>query len=191
MSEADLARPRLAEFDEISLLEVDDCGRWLRSEIFAADRLGDAVARLYERYAELLPDGPERERAAATARSVAAMASQPDHAAPRSRVRARHRGRGPSGARDLVGSRRRGGAPTLRVPPRRRGRSRPARSTTCSRRPDALLVERAHTGIAKQGGGAYERRFLMLLGSDAEGRIARIEWFETSAKPRRSRASTS
>src|SRR5262249_17390402 len=32
-----------------------------------------AVARLYERYAELLPDGPERARAAATARSVAVL----------------------------------------------------------------------------------------------------------------------
>src|SRR5262249_23666085 len=31
------------------------------------------VARLYERYAELLPAGPERDRAAATARSVAAL----------------------------------------------------------------------------------------------------------------------
>src|SRR5439155_15694505 len=38
---------------------------------FAADRLGDAVARLYERDADLLPDGPARERAAATARSAA------------------------------------------------------------------------------------------------------------------------
>ena len=47
--------------------------RFVLSEIFAVDHLGDAIARLYERYAELLPDGPERTRAAATARSVAAM----------------------------------------------------------------------------------------------------------------------
>src|SRR5262249_48614310 len=45
-------------------------GRW-RSEDFATDRLGDAIVRLYERYAELLPEGPTRDRAAATARSVA------------------------------------------------------------------------------------------------------------------------
>ena len=61
------------ESEQIVLIEVDAQGRRRRAEVFAADRLGDAVARLYERYAELLPDGPERTRAAATARSVAAM----------------------------------------------------------------------------------------------------------------------
>src|SRR5207245_10008974 len=58
--------------EEIALTEVDAQGRRRRGEVFAADRLGDAVARLYERYAALLPDGPARTRAAATARSVAA-----------------------------------------------------------------------------------------------------------------------
>src|SRR5262249_42785558 len=57
---------------EIHLMEVDAQGRQRRGERFAIDRLGDAVVRLYERYAELLPDGPARARAAATARSVAA-----------------------------------------------------------------------------------------------------------------------
>src|SRR5439155_5288313 len=61
------------EFDQIKLIEVDPHGRCRRSEVFAADRLGDAVARLYERYADLLPDGPARVRAAATARAVVAM----------------------------------------------------------------------------------------------------------------------
>jgi len=54
------------------LIEVDALGQSRRVEIFASDRLGDAVIRLYERYAELLPRGPERVRAAATARAVAA-----------------------------------------------------------------------------------------------------------------------
>jgi hypothetical protein len=54
-------------------LEVDASGRRRRTEFFAIDRLGDAVTRLYERHAELLPDGPERVRAAATARAVAAL----------------------------------------------------------------------------------------------------------------------
>ena len=44
-----------------------------RGELFATERLGDAMARLYERYADLLLDGPARVRAAATARSVATM----------------------------------------------------------------------------------------------------------------------
>ena len=47
-------------------------------EIFGADRLGAAIACLYGRYAELLPDGPARDRAAATAGAVAAMVAPPD-----------------------------------------------------------------------------------------------------------------
>src|SRR5262249_34582525 len=63
------------ESESVQLIEVDGEGRRARSDIFAANRLSDAVVRLYERYAELLPDGPERERAAATARSVAVFPS--------------------------------------------------------------------------------------------------------------------
>src|SRR5262249_7260029 len=61
------------ETDERQLVEVDAQGRRRRGEIFAVARLGDAVVRLYARYAELLPDGPARDRVAATARSVAAL----------------------------------------------------------------------------------------------------------------------
>src|SRR4029453_7489047 len=56
----------------IELSGPDEQGRPNRNEVFASDHLGDAVARLYERYAERLPDGPERTRAAAAARTVAA-----------------------------------------------------------------------------------------------------------------------
>ena len=52
---------------------VDAAGRLMSSEVFAPDRLGDAIARLYARHAELLPDGPERERAAMMARAVTTM----------------------------------------------------------------------------------------------------------------------
>jgi hypothetical protein len=57
---------------------VDARGQNRRAELFAPDRLGDAVARLYERYAELLPDGGARTRAAATARSVTALLGPPN-----------------------------------------------------------------------------------------------------------------
>ncbi len=66
------------EHETIALIEVDTQGRRRRFEEFADNRLGAAVARLYERYAELLPAGQERSRAAATARSVAAMVAPPD-----------------------------------------------------------------------------------------------------------------
>src|SRR5215470_13561804 len=64
--------------EAIDLIEVDAQGRQRRVEQFGSNRLGDAVARLYERYAELLPEGPERARAAATARSVALSAGPVD-----------------------------------------------------------------------------------------------------------------
>src|SRR5262249_62294074 len=60
------------ERERLSLMEVD-AGRWRRTEVFAAGHLSDAVVRLYERYAERLPEGPARGRAVATARSVAAL----------------------------------------------------------------------------------------------------------------------
>src|SRR5262249_46790354 len=64
------------ERDEIHLIEVDAQGRRRWAEIFAVGRLGDAIARLYERSAELLPEGPARARAAAIARSVRALSLQ-------------------------------------------------------------------------------------------------------------------
>src|SRR5262249_6402199 len=51
------------EKDEVLLAEVDAEGRYRSSEVFASSHLGDAIVRLYERYAELLPDGPARARA--------------------------------------------------------------------------------------------------------------------------------
>src|SRR5262249_49007132 len=68
---------------QIVLAEVDARGHRRRAEAFAVDRLGDAVARLYERYAELLPGGPTRDRGAATARSVAAGVGPPPPIDPR------------------------------------------------------------------------------------------------------------
>ena len=51
-------------------------------EFFAADHLGDAIARLYERYAELLPDGPARD----ARRGDGALASRPARAFDRIRT---------------------------------------------------------------------------------------------------------
>src|SRR5262245_27937191 len=61
------------DIDHVILLEVDGEGRRRQTELFAHNRLGDAMVRMYERHADVLPDGPERIRAAATARSAAAL----------------------------------------------------------------------------------------------------------------------
>src|SRR5262249_26147940 len=55
----------------VEVSEVDAQGKRRWAEFFASDRLGAAVTGLYERYAELVPAGPARDRAAGVARSVA------------------------------------------------------------------------------------------------------------------------
>src|SRR5262249_57884306 len=61
------------EDERIFVVETDSTGRRSRAEVFHAHRLGDAIARLYGWHADLLPDGPARALAAATARSVEAL----------------------------------------------------------------------------------------------------------------------
>src|SRR5262249_10918135 len=73
VNEAAIGQSGGANADSLVLIEVDAHGQRLCSEFFAAERLGDAIARLYERYADRLPPGPARVRAAARARSVAAL----------------------------------------------------------------------------------------------------------------------
>ena len=117
------------------------------SEIFAADRLGDAVARLYERYAELLPDGPARARAAATARSVAAVVAPVDLDQLRHGARARHRSRRPPAPSGSDPARSRNVAAESSAPCSSSRKTSPCASTTSSAsRSDALLVRWTNFG---------------------------------------------
>ncbi len=72
-TEERLAAAGLIEMEELVVSEVDEHGRFRHMELFASDRLGAAFAGLYERYAELLPDGPAREHATAMVRLVNAV----------------------------------------------------------------------------------------------------------------------
>src|SRR5262249_5941524 len=168
------------EFDQIRLIEVDPYGRCRRSEVFAADRLGDAIARLYERYADLLPDGPARALAAATARSVATLPLV--------------------GARDLdreatalapgieyvdhrtVGMGSVHGADALL----RSVRALLDLSETfvtrsddiLALRPDGFLVRWTHFGTDRASGGAFERRLCHLWIFGVDGLVTRAEQFD-------------
>lgn len=57
--------------ESITVLLTDERGLGLYQEVFPSVHLGDAIARLYALYAEVLPEGPERERASLTARAIA------------------------------------------------------------------------------------------------------------------------
>ncbi|MCX5738834.1 MAG: hypothetical protein NTZ61_10140, partial [Proteobacteria bacterium] len=157
--------------------EVDAHGRHRRVEIFADDHLADAIARLYERYAELLPAGPERERAAMAARAVAAVLPTdfdaiaavlaPDVEFADRRTLGMGSGRGAERylrglcslfdvARDRIAS----------------------TDELIAANSNGLLVRRTTGGIAREGGGAFEHHFLMLWVFGADGRLTHIELFD-------------
>ena len=166
------------EAEKIVLIEVDAGGRIRRGEVFAADRLGDAVARLYERYAELLPEGPEKTRAEAIARSAPVLGGPTDLA--RFRVALSpdvefqdHRTLGLASARGselMLGVL----ASLLEMAPDSTNRIDDVLALTS----DAFLVRVTNLGTSSIGGGAYERPFLVMWTFGADGLIARSEQFD-------------
>ncbi len=163
-------------YSDLALWEVDDQGRRRRVELFAAEHLGEAIARLYARHAELLPAGAGRRRAARIFDSVAARL-------------------GPADVERMAGVL----APDVQFVDHRRAGFPPARSarqlqagfrslldetrevgtaTTDVLRlePDALLVQRRNTGLTRDG-GQFETDFLLLLVFDADGLVMRDEQF--------------
>jgi class 3 adenylate cyclase len=165
------------EIDLTTLLEVDEQGRRRRSEHFAPDRLGDAAIRLYERYAELLPPGPERTRAAATARSVALMHGswEVDHTrlfAPAVEV-VDHRIMGTWSARGAKAT-----VEHFRSVLELADNVASRFDDVLGLRPDAFLVRGTHSGTIRAGGGVYERPFLLLSLFAPDGLVARQEYFD-------------
>src|SRR5262249_380144 len=166
------------EMEALDLIEVDAEARGRRVERFAPDHLGDAVARLYERYAELLPDGPARTLAAATARPVAPVLGPGSLDACGAAL-------GPDV--EVVGDRTRG-------LPSSRGRDAYLRSLgalleladdvanriddVLAVRSDARLARVTNFGTDRVGGGAYERQFLSLVVFGTDGLITHHEVFD-------------
>ena len=119
---------------------------------------------MYERYADLLPDGPARARAAATARSVAAMLGpfDPDRYAtafaPAIEV-VDHRTLGTWSARGAEAF-----LQHLRSWLELADDVVMRDDEILGLQSDALLVRRTYFGTDRAGGGAYERQFLHALG---------------------------
>jgi hypothetical protein len=162
----------------VVVAEADANESLVASEIFAGDRLGDAIVRLYERWAGSMPDGPERTRATATARSLAVLAETFEldrfaaAIAPAIEV-VDHRTVGFGslhGAEALVQAVRAMVELTEGLDWRI--------DDVFALRADALLVRNIRSGIQRAGGGAFEiaLRELWLFG--ANGRITRFERFE-------------
>jgi ketosteroid isomerase-like protein len=164
------------DFDHLVLVEVNGKGQRVRSEFFAPTELAAAITRLYERHAALVPDGPERERAAATARALDLGSMQPESVARRVAPEV-----------ELVDHRTAGLPPT-------RGAEALARvlavafeiaddavdrlDDILAAEPHALLTRWTTAGRAREGGGAFEWAFLLLGLFGADGRTVRIEVFD-------------
>jgi class 3 adenylate cyclase len=168
-----------SEVELFTVLDVDEAGRRNRVESFASDHLAHAVSRLYERYAELQPEGPERARAMTTARSIATMlasAVDPDRystatASDAQLVDHRTLGFGTiEGAdamsisfralRDLAEDM------TWRV------------EDVIDLRQNRVLLRVVATGTLREGGGYYQREMLILDDVGPDGLIDRIEYWE-------------
>jgi AAA ATPase domain/SnoaL-like domain len=165
--------------DAFVLAEVDAHGQRVRTEFFDLDRLGDAVAQLYRRYAELLGDGAGRERAGAAARSAAALLGRPDLGAYAAAF-----------APDIeFADHRRGGFP------RGRGIEHMLRhfhvllelasdvtvgvDDILCLHPEGLLIRWRTAGTERASGGAYARDFLVIWRFGSDGLVTRIEHFDT------------
>jgi class 3 adenylate cyclase/tetratricopeptide (TPR) repeat protein len=158
---------------EISFVEVDSTWGG-RHEIFASGDLGDAILRLYERYAERLPAGPERERAAATARSVGTLREYPDcwaFAPDIEVIDHRSVGHEPVRGRDAVMG-------TIRAMVDLIEPSSASWDDVLALRPDALLTRRTHSGIDRASGGRFERAFCALIVFGNDGLVTRWERFD-------------
>ena len=164
--------------EELCVIEVDRDGRSARTELFAADRLGDALARLYERHAEQLPDGRARTRAAEIARSVATVLGPPDPDLVRPALAldvryADHRALGWGPAHGIIAFVR-----ALRTLRDAMASVEADTIEVLAAREDALLVRRTVAGELSGAGDRYRRRPIVLWRFGADGRVSHWEQFD-------------
>ena len=164
--------------DSFVVMETDARGLRKHTEFFAVDRLADAIARMYERYAGQQPEGTARDAAETVARATRAIfeAPEPERLAAvfardvelvdRSSVgtwSARGRDAALRQFRSLLevaGRIEMRDYEILRIEPR------------------ASLVRRTHCGTDRVNGGSYETRFLLLMMFGSDGLVTRVEWFD-------------
>src|SRR5262249_37065718 len=166
------------EIEQLVLIEVDAEGRRRRGELFASKHLGDAIVRLYERYAELLPDGPPRARVPATARSGAASLGPSDFDRYATAVgpdveMIHHRGlvgQGSSRGRDAWLS-------VFRVIFETVADATNRTEDILGLTPEAFLVRWESSGTDRATGGAFETTYLVLAVLGPDGLVARNEYF--------------
>ncbi len=166
--------------DVFDVFETDGQGRLRRAEVFATERLGDAIVRLYEWYAEAVRDGPLHSRIAQTARSARAWQTPFDLAVFRPVLDAHieaidHRVLGTWSAHGVEAM-----LDHIRALHEVASNAEMQDEEILALESDAFLVRRVHSGAESVGGGAYERAFLLLVGFGADGLMSGYEFFEVS-----------
>ncbi|MGJ8668753.1 MAG: nuclear transport factor 2 family protein [Oceanococcus sp.] len=161
------------------VMEAGNAYLWIHSESFADNKLGDAIARLYERYAESLPEGPQRERALTIARSVKWTLTDDRSISIKEAITPDLQG---TDHRPLVGHETVGHFSqrlvdtTEELVENLQFHLRDILALT----PDALLRTTQVTGNWKDFGGEGEIELLMLSVFGPDGRQTQLEWFDPS-----------
>ena len=166
------------EKEEIGVHEVDEYGLALHNETFAADRLGNALVRLYERYGEMLPEGTGRTRFAGIARSLAAFNGPVDL----DRLRAAYDPSFQNCDRRVFGTWSVGDAEEmllhfrlqLDLAPDFAGRFEDVFAANA----DALVVCMTFFGTARASGGRFENHLIALFKFGVDGRVTHNDVFE-------------
>ncbi len=178
LSEADLADFGRLELEELVVIEADRSGKCRRMDLYAADKLRDAVVRLYQAYAEGIPDGPQRERAMRTARALQVfsfpfapeeidVAFDPDIQMIDHRILGTWRARGVDAVVEQIRS-----LDDVAVGMEIRTEE------LLAVEPEAMLSQLNHAGIERVGGGTYERQYLAIHGFTGDGRVNLQECFD-------------
>ncbi len=168
-----------SETSYVIVVEADECERGVHIDIYPADKLGAAVARLYERHALTLSDGPERERAAVTARVVAFMVTQTPGVPPAfdelwapTSITVDHRSvgygtlTGEDSSKFLTSWRELAEGMQLHV------------DDVLALEPHGFVRKTTSSGVWREGGGAFERTVCMLSAFGADGRVTHHETFD-------------
>ncbi len=186
------------EVTYLLVIEADDQGCARRIDIFGEDALRDAVVRLYERHAALLPEGAARTRAAATAQSMARSAiGERRPGASRAGAGAGHRRDRSPPPEQLVAARRSGvprspartasGGRRRRLPSGGRSwRSRPARCSParCTTAPSVSAEERTSVGSSRFSWSAPTAASRAPSGSTTTARSRRWRDSKSSSRAR-------
>jgi hypothetical protein len=134
-------------------------------------------SRSSERYAELLPAGAQRERAATTARTIAAgmhVGGTTEAILSPEIEFVDHRPLGLGSARGIDAFMR-GNRSQLDIA----GEVEIRADDVLALRPNAYLVAWMTSGTLRDGGGRFERPYLMLRAFEPYGRLRHVEWFAT------------